>query len=172
VNTRETQVFVHTRDHSFETRPGPAGRPGAGTGPSWWKNRGRKNSVWPGWPGQGPVTNPLIFVFFLFFFTKTTSFWFFLKNWSGRPNQTRWPSQNPKPEPWTGPATKPGLKTLHETQPQYQTHTTFGLFLFYNKKSRRFLFLFFFNYLVYILLSKQSKLHFKNISFFKWESQT
>jgi len=64
--------------------PGP-GRPGAGTGPGWWKNGGRKNPMWPGdpadpaRPGQDPVTNPLTFVFFCFFFTKTMSFWFFFK---------------------------------------------------------------------------------------------
>jgi hypothetical protein len=51
--------------HSFETRPRPAGRPGARTGPGWRKNRVGKNPVRPG-------CNPLTLVFF----TKTTSFWF------------------------------------------------------------------------------------------------
>jgi hypothetical protein len=71
--------------HSIVLKPGPArrvdpgpGRPGAGTGPGWRKNRGRKNPVWPGgstrWPGKTRwQTRWLLF----FFFTKTTSFWFF-----------------------------------------------------------------------------------------------
>jgi hypothetical protein len=61
------------RGHSFETRPGLAGkpgtsRPGAGTGPGWRKNRGRKNQCDPaGWlgdparPGQKLGYNPLTF---------------------------------------------------------------------------------------------------------------
>jgi len=70
-----------TKSHSFETRPGPAGRPGAGTGPGWRKNGGRKNPVWPGWPDGStrwpgwpgktrsrPGDKPVDFCFFLFFF--------------------------------------------------------------------------------------------------------
>jgi hypothetical protein len=56
-----------THRYSFETRPGPPGRPG--TGPTrgwnragWRKNRVKKNPVWP---GQKPGCNPLTFVFLL-----------------------------------------------------------------------------------------------------------
>jgi len=79
---------------------GPS-RPGAGTGPGWRKKMERKNLMWAGWPGQDPVANPLTFDFF---FTKTTSFWFFLKKMT-RP--IRWPGQNPEPGPWTRPGLKP-----------------------------------------------------------------
>jgi hypothetical protein len=103
--------------HSFETRPGPVGRPG--TRPTRGRNRAglmkKQGKEKPGWPGgstrltrQDPVTNPLTFVFFLFFLLKRRRFDFFFKNWPGRPGQTRWPGQNPEPGPWTGP----GLKTL------------------------------------------------------------
>jgi hypothetical protein len=67
---------------------------------------------WPGWPGKTrsrPGDKPVDFCFFLFFLLKRRRFdFFFLKNWPGRPGQTRWPGQNPEPGPWTGP----GLKTL------------------------------------------------------------
>jgi hypothetical protein len=66
--------------HSFETRPGPVGRPGAGTEPGWEKNRERKNSVWPGGltrqPSKTRSKTQLQPIDFCFFFTKTTSFWF------------------------------------------------------------------------------------------------
>jgi len=84
------------------------GRPGAGTGPGWRKNGGRKNPAWPSKTGCKLVD----FCFFCFF-TKTTSFWFFKKKLT-RP--TQWPGQNPKPGPWTGP----GLKTM-------------GMVIFFNK---------------------------------------
>jgi hypothetical protein len=53
--------------HSFETRPGPAGRPGAGTGSGWRKNKGRKNPAWPGWPGKTRLQTRWLLFFFLFF---------------------------------------------------------------------------------------------------------
>jgi len=89
-------------------KPGPArrvnlrpGRPGAGTGPGWRNNRGRKNPVWPSWP-DNPIKNPVKTIDFCFF-TKTTSFWFFFKkNWPG------WPGRNPEPGLWT----RPGLKAM------------------------------------------------------------
>lgn len=53
--------------HNFESLFGPATRvdpgsdwPGAGTGPSWKKNKKTKNSVWPG----NSVANPLTFILF------------------------------------------------------------------------------------------------------------
>jgi hypothetical protein len=54
----------------------PAGLPGTQLTRGWSqvglkKNKGIKNSAWP---GQKPGYDPLTFVFF--FFTKTTSFWF------------------------------------------------------------------------------------------------
>jgi hypothetical protein len=65
--------------HNFETRPGLAGRPGAGTGAGWRKNRKRKNLVWPGRlnrrPGKTRLQTRWLLIFFVFF-TKTTSFWF------------------------------------------------------------------------------------------------
>ena len=94
------------------------GRPEAGTGPGWRKNGGRKNPVWPGgstrWPGKTQWQTRWLLFFFVFFFflLKRRRFDFFLKNWPGRPGQTRWPGQNPEPEPWTGP----GLKTLGTSQ--------------------------------------------------------
>ena len=69
--------------HSFETRPGLVGRPGAETGPDWRKNRGKKNPVWP---GQKPDCNPLTFVFLL----KRRRF-NFKKIWPGDPVKTRNP---------------------------------------------------------------------------------
>jgi hypothetical protein len=95
----------------FETRPGPAGRPGAGTRPGWWKNSISHDPVWPSGltgdpakPGQKPGCNPLTF----FFFTKTTPFWIFFKIGidPADPAKTRWPGQNPEPGPWTGPGSK------------------------------------------------------------------
>jgi hypothetical protein len=100
------QQSLSAWEHSFETRPGPAGHPGARTGPGWRKNEGRKNPVWPDWPGrltQWPGCKPVDFYYFFIFFTKTMSFWFFLK--------TNWPGQNPEPGPWAGP----GLKTMLES---------------------------------------------------------
>jgi len=93
--------------------PGP-GRPGAGTGPGWWKNCISHDPAdlagWPGdpaKPGQKLSCNSLTFVFF---FTKTMPFWIFFKIGidSADPVKTRWPGQNPEPGPWT----EPGLKTL------------------------------------------------------------
>ena len=104
---RTVYAIVLKPGSAWRVDPGP-GRPGTRTGPGWKKNKGRKNSVWPGWPGeltrQDPVVNPLTFVFFI----KTTLFWFKKK----LIQPTRWPGQNPKPEFWTGPTTGPGLKTM------------------------------------------------------------
>jgi hypothetical protein len=72
-----------SQKHSFETRPGPTGRPGTPADPGWVDEKtgegktrcdpadpaGRPGD--PARPGQDPMTNPLTFVFF---FTKTTSF--------------------------------------------------------------------------------------------------
>jgi hypothetical protein len=92
------------RGHSFETRPDLAGRPGtgrpgAGTGPGWRKNRGRKNQCDPV-TRQDPVKNPVT-TRWLFFLLKRRYF-DFKKNWPERPGQ------NPEPGPWTGL----GLKTM------------------------------------------------------------
>ena len=91
--------FTRAIDHSFETRPGPAGRPGTRltrgrNRAGLTKKRGKEK------PGvtrrvdpvtrQDPVTNPLTFVFF---FTKTTSFWFIFFKELTRPN----PVTRPKP---------------------------------------------------------------------------
>ena len=48
VNT--VKIIVLKSGPARRVDPGP-GRPGAGTGPGWRKNRGRKNLAWPGWPG-------------------------------------------------------------------------------------------------------------------------
>ena len=102
--------------HSFETRPGPRVDPGpeAETGPGWRKNGRRKNPMWPDWPGgltwQDPVANPLTFVFFCFFFLLKQRHFDLKKKKLTRP--TWWPDQNLEPGPWTGPATRPGLKTM------------------------------------------------------------
>jgi len=40
---QEPNVQTLICSHNFETRPGLAGRPGAGTRPGWKKNRKRKN---------------------------------------------------------------------------------------------------------------------------------
>ena len=72
---RTVYAIVLKPGSAWRVDPGP-GRPGTRTRPGWKKNKGRKNSVWPGWPGeltrQDPVVNPLTFVFFI----KTTLFWF------------------------------------------------------------------------------------------------
>jgi hypothetical protein len=75
-----------TLKYSFKTRFSPTGRPGARTGPGWRKNMGRKNPVWPG-DLANPVKNSVATRWVLFF-TKTMSFWFFLKkkSWPGRPD--------------------------------------------------------------------------------------
>jgi hypothetical protein len=49
--------------HSFETQPGPVGRPGAGTGLGWKKNRGRKNPVRPGNTRSKTRLQPVDFCF-------------------------------------------------------------------------------------------------------------
>jgi hypothetical protein len=94
-------------NHSFETQFGPASRPGTRPTRGWnWaglkKNMKRKNSLWlGGLTRQDTVKNPVA-TRWLFFFTKTTSFWFKKKIWPGRPGQ------NPEPRSWIGP----GLKTM------------------------------------------------------------
>ena len=87
-----------------------AGRPGARTGPSWWKNRISHDPVWPGRPGKTRLKTRLQHVDFCFFYIKMTPFWIFLKIEidPDDPVKTWWPDQNPEPGPWTGP----GLKTL------------------------------------------------------------
>ena len=62
-------------------KPGPVwrvdpepGRPGAGTGPGWLKNRISHDPA--GWPGKTRL-QPVDFCFC--FFTKTTPFWIFFK---------------------------------------------------------------------------------------------
>jgi len=79
--------------------------PGTETGPSWRKNEGRKNPMWPSWPGgltrQDPVKTRLQIswlLFFLFFLLKRRRF-DLKKNWSG---------QNQEPDSWT----RPCLKTM------------------------------------------------------------
>jgi hypothetical protein len=74
---------------SIVLKSGQVGRPR--TRPTWGKNRERKNPMWPGWPGQKPGCSQLTFVFF---FTKTTLFWFKKKLtrttwWSGQNLVTR-----------------------------------------------------------------------------------
>jgi len=97
---------------SFETRPGSAGRFGirstrdCNRARLTKKRKEKTRYDLASWPGDSadrsrPGDKPVDFCFFCFF-TKTTSFWIFLKNWLGRPGQTRWPGQNPEPEPWTG----------------------------------------------------------------------
>jgi hypothetical protein len=80
-------ALISTSDHSFETRPGPAGRPRAGL----TTKRGEKK---PGVTRQDPVINPLIFVFFLL---KRRRFDFFLKELT-RPT-------------WSNPMTRPKSRT-------------------------------------------------------------
>jgi len=100
-------IFLYSSwNDSFETRPGSAGRFGTRSirdrnRAGLTKKKGRKNQVWPGeltwwpgWPGQDSVTNPLTFVF-LFFFTKTTSFWIFFKELN-QPTRSN-PVTRPKP---------------------------------------------------------------------------
>ena len=111
----------------FETRPGPEGRPG--TRPTrGWNQAGLMKKLHKPWPGvtrrvdpvtrQNPVKNPVathwLLFLFLFFFTKTTSFWIFFKIEidPADPVKTRWLDQNLEPGPWIGLATGPGLKTL------------------------------------------------------------
>ena len=82
VNTVKTIVLKSGAAWLVDSGPG---RPGAGTRPSWRKNRGRKNLVWPGWPGgltqqpgwpgQKLSCNSLIFVLF-FFLQKRRHFYF------------------------------------------------------------------------------------------------
>jgi len=72
--------------------PGP-GRSGAGTGPGWRKNRGRKNPAWPRWPGELTRSKAQMQPVDFCFFTKTMSFWFKKKNW---------PGQNPESGLWIG----------------------------------------------------------------------
>ena len=55
-------------------KPGPMSRPGAGIGPGWKKNKGRKTR-------RDPVANPLTF----FFLLKRCRFDLKKKNWPGRP---------------------------------------------------------------------------------------
>jgi hypothetical protein len=68
------------------------------------KKQGKKKSDVSRLTRQDLVKNSVAIHWLLFFFfTKTTSFWFFLKkNWPGGPGQ------NLKPKPWTGP----DLKTM------------------------------------------------------------
>ena len=69
----------NTSNHSFETRPGPAGRPG-----TWqthgWNRAGLKKKLGKEKPDVtwrvDPVKNPVATCWLLFFFTKTISFWF------------------------------------------------------------------------------------------------
>ena len=90
--------------HSFKTRTDPTGRPGTRPTRAWNRSGWRPK---PGWELARPdpvKTRPQTrWLFFLFFFTKTTSFWF-------KKKMTRRPGQNPEPWPWTGPTTGPGLK--------------------------------------------------------------
>jgi hypothetical protein len=59
---------------------GPAGWSGAETGLSWRKNKERKNSVWPGWPGKIRSKTRLQPIDFCFFFKlKRHRFDFFKK---------------------------------------------------------------------------------------------
>jgi hypothetical protein len=75
-------AFKHIRKpktleiNSFKTWSGPTGRPGAGTGPSWRKNMGRKNPVWPGKTQSKTQLQPVDFFFLLL---KRRRFNFFLK---------------------------------------------------------------------------------------------
>jgi len=118
--------------HSFETRPGPTGRPRTR---DWnraeLKKKREKKKPGVTWltrrvdlarPGQDPVANPLTFVFFLFLFLlKRRRFDFFKKKKLTWP--TWWPGQNPEPGPWTGPATGPGhiLKYLFKNKHKCET---------------------------------------------------
>jgi hypothetical protein len=114
--------------------PGPGTRdPGLELGQVEEKTREGKTQCDPadlaGWPGKTqsrPGYKPVDFCFFCFFSLKQRHF-NFKKNWSG---------QNQEPGPRTGPATRPGLKTLvamtvvhsiHQKKnvkhPMLQTHT-------------------------------------------------
>jgi len=103
---------------SIVLKPGPArrvdlgpGRPEAGTGPGWRKNRKSHDPVWPGRLGELTRQNPvatrwLLFFLFCFFFTKMTPFRIFFKigidladpatrSKPGDPVQTRNPGLGP-----------------------------------------------------------------------------
>jgi len=89
-------------DLAWRVDSGP-GRPETGTGTGWRKNKRGKTQcdlVDSTRPGQKPDCNLLTFVFY---FTKTTSFWFKKKkNWPGRlddPVKTRNPSLKLKQPP-------------------------------------------------------------------------
>ena len=89
---------VRKKYHSFETRPGPIDRPGAGTGSGWWKNRKSHDPTdLAGWPGDPEKhdCNPLTF----FNILKRRHFDFFKnKDWPGRPGdpvKTRNPGLGP-----------------------------------------------------------------------------
>ena len=100
-----------TNIYSFETRLGPAGRPGTQL-TRGWNRAGLKKKYeksWPGVtrptrrvnpakPGQKPGCNQLIF----FYWNDAVLNFFKNRNWPGRPGQ------NPEPGPWT----EPGLKTM------------------------------------------------------------
>jgi hypothetical protein len=103
----------HITEHTLGIivlKPGPTGRPGAGTGPGWRKNRERKNPVWPGDPAN-PVKTRLQTRWILFFFVfLLKQYRFDFKNKLARP--TWWPDQNSKSESWTRPTTGSSLKTM------------------------------------------------------------
>jgi hypothetical protein len=81
-DAREAEEWEETRTNpsseSIVLKPGRAqrvdpgpGRPEAGTGPGWRKNRGRKNPVWLSWPGDPvdparPGCKPVDFFIFYF----------------------------------------------------------------------------------------------------------
>jgi hypothetical protein len=67
-----TRINTSCFTHSFETQPGPVGRPGARTGLGWKKIGEGKIRCDPAIPGQKPDCNPLTFV--LFFLLKRRRF--------------------------------------------------------------------------------------------------
>jgi hypothetical protein len=101
-------IIVLKLDPSRWVNPEPH-RFGAGIGSSWRKNRGKKNSVDPETrlTRQDTFKNLIATCWFLFFFfTKTTSFWFFLRI---DPDD---PVTRSKPETWIldWPIIRRGLK--------------------------------------------------------------
>jgi len=105
---KEHEVFVS----SIVLKPGPDRRvdpgpsqPGAGTGPGWKKTG--KEKTWYD-PATRLRTLMQLVDFCFFFLLKRRHFDFFFK----LTQTTWWPGQNSEPRPWTGLATKPGLKTM------------------------------------------------------------
>ena len=97
-------LFIYLT-HSFKTRTGPAGRPETRPTQAWNRSGWRPKPGWEltrpdpgdpvGWPGtrltrQDPTSNPLTFIFFLFFFLlKRRCFDFFKKKNLTRPTRSK-----------------------------------------------------------------------------------